>query len=113
MKVPRSRRAFGGATKFRFATLLAASALCLLGVFAPASVAHSTSKKIQLTGTVTGQTTGECPSTDNKLTVATLRQGKKDSPDVSVGHVTVTLPGRGGHSPPSFSIAREISASGE
>jgi hypothetical protein len=32
------------------------------------------------------------------------------SPDVSVGHVTVTRPGSGGHSPPSFSIAREISA---
>jgi len=32
------------------------------------------------------------------------------SPDVSVGHVTVTLPGSGGHSPPSFSIAREINA---
>ena len=32
------------------------------------------------------------------------------SPDVSVGQVTVTRPGRGGHSPPSFSIAREISA---
>jgi hypothetical protein len=32
------------------------------------------------------------------------------SPDVSVGHVTVTLPGSGGHSPPSFNIASEISA---
>jgi len=30
--------------------------------------------------------------------------------DVSVGHVTVTRPGRGGHNPPSFNIAREISA---
>lgn len=38
---------------------------------------------------------------------------KEGAPDVSVGHVTVPLPGRGGHSPPSFSIAREISASGE
>jgi hypothetical protein len=35
---------------------------------------------------------------------------KTGSPDVSVGHVTVTLPGRGGHNPPNFSIAREISA---
>ncbi len=35
---------------------------------------------------------------------------KSGSPDVSVGHVTVTLPGNGGHSPPSFSIAKEISA---
>jgi transposase len=38
---------------------------------------------------------------------------KKGSIDVPVGHVTVTRPGSGGHSPPSFSIAREISASGE
>ncbi len=38
---------------------------------------------------------------------------KKGSPDVSVGHVIVTLAGRGGHNPPSFSIAREINASGE
>jgi len=40
----------------------------------------------------------------------TTTQTKTGSPDVSVGHVTVTLPGSGGHNPPSFSIAREISA---
>ena len=40
-----------------------------------------------------------------------VSRGKKSgSPDVSVGHVTVTRPGSGGHNPPSFSIAREISA---
>jgi len=43
----------------------------------------------------------------------TERAAKRGSTDVSVGHVTVTRPGRGGHNPPSFSIAREISASGE
>jgi hypothetical protein len=42
-----------------------------------------------------------------------LLDPKWGSPDVSVGHVTVTRPGSGGHSPPSFSMAREISASGE
>jgi len=39
-----------------------------------------------------------------------LGEAKKGSPDVSVGHVTVTRPGSGGHSPPSFSIASEINA---
>ena len=37
-------------------------------------------------------------------------EGKEGSIEVSVGHVTVTRPGSGGHSPPSFSMAREINA---
>ena len=35
---------------------------------------------------------------------------KRGSPDVSVGHVTVTRPGRDGHNPPRLSIASAISA---
>ncbi len=58
----------------------------------------------------------ECGSLSIKMNNCTYNvlgaPEKRGSPDVSVGHVTVTLPGSGGHSPPSFSIAREINASG-
>ena len=37
-------------------------------------------------------------------------QAFSGSPDVSVGHVTVTRPGRDGHNPPRLSIASAISA---
>jgi hypothetical protein len=51
----------------------------LFAALAPASLAQAKRNKIQLTGTVTRQITGECPSTGEKLTVANLRQGKMNA----------------------------------